>query len=85
MFSVEMAISTLHSWLQECFAKEPVFLEVIDTLLGITGSTEHKWATHRAEGYFIEDDRLWKLGGATPTQAVSCRECIMRDKATQLA
>ena len=44
-----------------------------------------QWATHHAEGYFIEDDRLWKLGGATPTQAVSCRECVMRDEATQLA
>ena len=65
-----MAISTAHSKLRERFADERMFLEVVDALLGITGlSTKRqcKQAVHRAEGYFIEDDRLWMLGGATPT------------------
>jgi hypothetical protein len=40
---------------------------------------------HHAKGYFIEDGRLWKLGGATTTWAVSCRECVTKKEATQLA
>ena len=88
LFSVEVATSTLHSKLRERFADERVFLEVVDALLGITGSStesERKRAAHRAEGYFIEDGRLWKLGGATPTWAVPRRECVTKKEATQLA
>jgi len=88
LFAVETTPSTLHSRLRERFAEEPVFLEAIDALLGITGSsteTERKRAAHRAEGYFIEDEKLWKLGGVTPTRAVSRRECVTKREATQLA
>ena len=81
LFSVKTATSTLHSELRERFAEENVFLEVIDTLLGIVRSStdaECKRATHHAEGYFIEDSKLWKLGGATPTRVVSRRECVTK-------
>jgi hypothetical protein len=74
--------------LWEHFGREPVFLEVIDAFLGITGSTteaERKQAIHHAEGYFVEDGKLWKLGGVTPTCVVSHGECIMKEEATQLA
>lgn len=47
--------------------EERVFVEVIDALLEL----DHGWslrekrrARHRAEGYLIEDGRLWKLGDA---------------------
>jgi len=69
MFSVDVP-SIVHSILHECFIKEPIFIEAIDTLLGITGTSmerEHSRAKHHAEGYFIEDGKLWCLGGATPT------------------
>jgi hypothetical protein len=49
LFSVEVAMSTLHSKLRERFAEERVFLEVVDALLGITGSStesERKRAAH---------------------------------------
>src|SRR6202044_2298958 len=88
LFSVEAAASTLHSRLREHFAEEPVFLEAIDVLLGITGSSteaERKRAAHRAEGYFIKDEKLWNLGGVNPTRAVSRRECVTKREATQLA
>lgn len=78
----------MHSKLCECFADEQVFLEVVDVLLGITSSStesKRKQAAHRMEGYFIKDDKLWKLGGATPTRAVSHQECITKKEATQLA
>jgi len=39
LFSVEEILSTLHSQLREHFMEEPVFLEVIDALLGITRSS----------------------------------------------
>ena len=87
LFSVETTVSTLHSTLREWFVKEHVFLEVIDALLGIMGtSTESKCkrANPCAEGYFIEDGKLWCLGGATPTCSVTRRECITKLEATQL-
>ena len=58
---LKKTLLTLHSQLLECFVKEPVFLETINALLGITGSSmeaEHKQAVHHVESYFIEDDRL---------------------------
>ena len=63
-------------------------MEAIDALLGITAASterEHKQAAHRAKGYFIEDGKLWRLGGHTPTRAVSRRECVTKAEATQLA
>lgn len=54
---------------------------------GITRTTteaEHKWAAHQAKAYFTEDDKIWKLGGATPSHAVFGRECVTKQEATQL-
>lgn len=90
LFAVEAntITSTVHSTLREQFADERVFLEVIDALFGITeASTESEWkrAAHCSEGYFIEDGKLWKLGGATPTRAISRCECITKLEAIQLA
>jgi hypothetical protein len=87
MFSVDVR-SIVHSILRERFIKEPVFIEAIDALLGITGTSmerERSRAKHRAEGYFIEDGKLWCLGGATPTRTVSRRECVTELEAIQLA
>src|SRR5882762_885168 len=87
MFSVDVP-STMHSILHERFIKEPVFIEAVDALLGITGTSterERSRAKHRAEGYFIEDGKLWRLGGATPTRTVSRRECVTKLEAIQLA
>ena len=69
LFSVE-ATTTTHSRLHEHFKNKWVFVEVINTLLGITGTStdsDHKCAKHCAKGYFIKDKRLWQLGGTTPT------------------
>ena len=63
-------------------------MEVVDALLGITGAfteSKHKRASHRAEGYFIEDGKLWRLGGTTPSRAVARRECVTKAEAVQLA
>jgi hypothetical protein len=74
--------------LRQRFKDEPVFVEVVDALLGLDNSaseSDRKRAKHRAENYFIEDEKLWHLGGATPTQAVPCRECVTKSEATKLA
>ena len=70
LFSVETAVDTLHSRLRDHFKNKNVFLEVVDTLLGTMGASsdaDRKRATHRSEGYFVEDGKLWCLGGSTPT------------------
>jgi hypothetical protein len=88
LFSVEVTTSMTHSTLQSRFTKERIFLKVIDALLGITESStdsKRKRAAHRAEGYFIEDGKLWRLGGATPTRSIARWECITKSEATQLA
>jgi RNase H-like domain found in reverse transcriptase len=88
LFTVETAVNTTHSTLQNRFKDESVFLEAIDALLGITGASsdaDRKRAAHRAEGYFVEDNKLWRLGGATPSRAVPRRECVTKLEATQMA
>ena len=43
-------------------------MEVIDALLRVTGATSEnnlQKAAHKAEGYFIEEGRLWRIGGYT--------------------
>ena len=88
MFSVETVVDTVHSKLRDRFKNENIFLEVVDVLLGTTGASsdaDRKRATHHAEGYFIEDGKLWRLGGSTPTRTVYRRECVTKLEATQLA
>ena len=46
---------------------------------------DQRHAKHRAEGYFIDEGKLWHLGGVTPTSAVPSRECISKAEAVQLA
>ena len=63
----------LSQHLCERFKDENIFLEAVDTLLGITGtSTESncKRAKYQADGFFIEDGKLWRLGGFSPARAV---------------
>jgi hypothetical protein len=73
LFSVTDAGSDTHHKLRKQFKDELIFIEVVDALLGLNESSsvnDRKQAAHRAEGYFIEDGKLWRLGGATPTCAV---------------
>jgi len=88
LFTVGTTVNTTHSILRDRFKEECVFLEVVDALLGITGASsdaDRKRAAHRLEGYFIEDGKLWRLGGSTPTRVVPRRECITKLEATQMA
>jgi len=88
LFSVGLARSDIHNNLRTRFADEHVFIEVVDALLGVdehTSEVDRKRAKHKAEGYFIDDGKLWRLGGATPSRAVPRRECVSKAEAVQLA
>jgi len=88
LFSVGLARSDVHSNLHARFADERIFIEVVDALLGVdehTSDMDRKRAKHRAEGYFIDNGKLWRLGGATPTRAVPRRECVSKAEAVSLA
>jgi hypothetical protein len=88
LFSVTTTSSDTHLNLRKRFKDERVFVEVVDALLGVdenTSDNDRKRAKHRAEGYFIDGGKLWRLGGATPTRAVPRRECIPKAEAVQLA
>jgi hypothetical protein len=50
--------------LQERFANEPVFLEVVESILGMNEMKplhDRKRAMHQASQYLIEDGKLWHL------------------------
>jgi hypothetical protein len=88
LFLVTDAGSDTHRELRKRFKDVLIFVEIVDALLGLNKSSsanDRKRAAHRAEGYFIEDGRLWRLGGATPTRAVPRRECVSKAEAIQLA
>ena len=88
LFTVTDAPMDLQYQLRERFKEKNVFLEVIDALSSIdkpTTEQDNKRAQHKAEGYLIEDSKLWQLGGATPARDVSCWECVTKAEATELA
>ncbi|KAG2101611.1 uncharacterized protein F5147DRAFT_581531, partial [Suillus discolor] len=75
------------SLLQERFANEPVFLEVVESILGMNTTRplrDRKRAMHQASQYLIEDGKLWHLRG-TAVRARSKVECITKEEAKQLA
>jgi hypothetical protein len=58
-----------------------MYLQVIDAIMELDfGASECKWkhTQHQASQYFIEEGKLWRLGGGVGVQAQLRRECIMR-------
>jgi hypothetical protein len=81
LFSVGLAHSDTHNDLHTRFADEHIFVEGVDALLRVdkhTPEVDQKGAKHKAEGYFIDEGKLWRLGGVTPTRAVPQRECVSK-------
>ncbi|KAG2742817.1 hypothetical protein P692DRAFT_20821955 [Suillus brevipes Sb2] len=74
--------------LQKRFADEPVFLEVVESILEMDSKKslrDRKRAKHRASQYLIEDGKLWRLRGGTTVRARSRVECVTKEEAKQLA
>ena len=75
--------------LKKRFAGEPLFLDVIDAIVGLASNDttlrEKKRAQHRKTQYMLEDGKLWFIGGGSGTRARARRECVSRVEAVQLA
>jgi len=88
LFTITDVTSDTHHKLRDRFKDERIFIEIVDALLGLddnTSDNDRKRAKHRAEGYFIDEGKLWRLGGATPTRAVPRREYVSKAEAIKLS
>ncbi|EDR00268.1 uncharacterized protein LACBIDRAFT_314463 [Laccaria bicolor S238N-H82] len=75
--------------LKERFKNEPLYLDVIDAIVGLSseGTTiwERKRAQHRKTQYMLEDGKLWFIGGGSGARARARRECISKVEAVEQA
>jgi len=75
--------------LKERFKDEPLFLDVVDAIIGVSlGDAtvwEKKGVQHRKTQYMLEDGKLWFVGGGSGTQARVRHECVSRTEAVELA
>ncbi|KII91256.1 hypothetical protein PLICRDRAFT_85756, partial [Plicaturopsis crispa FD-325 SS-3] len=73
--------------LRQRLKDEPIFREVIDAIHNLDPETDvrtRKRARHRAEGYMIEDGKLWKIANGKSPRAESRRECVSKAEAVEL-
>jgi hypothetical protein len=76
-----------YNTLRTCFAEEKVFIEVIDSILELDHGKSlraQKRAKHKAEGYMIEDGRLWRIGDGSE-RAKARLECVTKEETVRLA
>jgi len=74
--------------LRERFKKEPLYLQVLDAIVGVQHGTsvrDKQRAQHRKAGYSIAEGKLWFVGGGTAARARARRECITKEEAVRLA
>ena len=75
--------------LKDRFKDEPLYLDVIDAIIGLSSQDatvrEKKRAQHRKTQYMIDEGKLWFVGGGNSTQARARRECVSRAEAVVLA
>ena len=78
----------LYEKLHERFEDKKLFVDIIDTLLELDQEKSirnKKRVRHRAEGYMIEDGRLWKVGDVSSTRSRARVECMTKEEAVVLA
>lgn len=75
--------------LKERFKNEPLFLNVMDTILGLSSTNvtiwEKKQAQHCKTQYMLEDGKLWFAGGGSGMQARARHKCVSRAEVVELA
>ena len=74
--------------LRHRFAKEPIFLEVIESLLELDQGRSmrvRRRAKHRVLEYMIDEGKLWRVGHGRRVRARARVECITREEAVELA
>ena len=86
LFQVE--IPAEHHDLYTCFTDEPMFTHIIDALLELNHGTnlrERKRAQHNAVNYYLDEGKLWYVGGGNKIRARPRRECVPKTEAVELA
>lgn len=75
------------SALRNCFADEPIYLQVVDALpdLDQDKPVQEKRSCHRAMGYQLDEGKLWRVDDGRPTQSRSRVECASQTEAVGLA
>ena len=77
------------SVLKKRFESEPLYLNVINVIVGLlfreATVREKKKAEHRKTQYMIEGGKLWFVGGGSGTRARDRRDCVSRVEAVELA
>jgi hypothetical protein len=76
------------SSLRARFAKEPVFLEVIDAMHNLDHGKRVRdkcHARHRMLGYQVDDGRLWRIGDGKTTCARARLESVTKEEAKSMA
>jgi transposase InsO family protein len=76
------------SSLCERFTDEPIFLEVVQAITKMDShrnERERNRARHRAEGYQIEEGKLWRIADGKSIRAKPRLECISQTEAIELA
>ena len=75
--------------LQERFKDEPLFLDVIDAIVGLSSNNvtvrEKKRAQHQKTQYMLDEGKLWFVGGGSGMRARARRECVSRVEAVEWA
>ena len=80
-------LESTYTALRTRFAEERVFLEVIDSILELDHGESlriRKRAKHKAKGYMIEGERLWKIGDGSD-RARARLECVTKEETVRLA
>ncbi|KAH7919160.1 hypothetical protein BV22DRAFT_1023468, partial [Leucogyrophana mollusca] len=74
--------------LRERFEKEPLFLEIVNTILDLDRERpirdKHR-AGHCTKFFFIRDGKLWRVPNNSSTRVHSRLECIMQAEAVEMA
>ena len=76
------------SLLYERFTDEPLFLEVVQAIVNCNDhktEQERNHARHRAEGYHIEDGKLWQITDGKSIRAKPRTECVSQTEAIEMA
>jgi hypothetical protein len=80
-------LESTYTALRARFAEERVFLEVIDSILELDHGESlriRKRAKHKAKGYMIEGEKLWKIGDGSD-RARARLECVTKEETVRLA
>jgi hypothetical protein len=86
MFHVEPL--TTYDSLRTRFANEKVFLKTVNALAELDHGKsikDRKRAKHHADGFMIQDGKLWKIANTKSTRARPKVECISQTEAAALA